>query len=108
METEDVLIIDVLVADMLIADDVELAVVGFDVALDAVVPPPFCELVHSTGVCPLFSTTLKLLLVKVGGVALELLRSDTSKWHIQAFPSSRGTRTEPDAETDWLYARQEH
>lgn len=99
MVTEDVLIFDVL-----ISDDVRLAVVGFDVALDAVVPPPSCELVHSTGVCPLFSTTLKLLLMKVGGVALEVLRSDTSKWHIQAFPSSRGTRMEPVAETEWLYA----
>lgn len=93
----------VVTENMLIADVARLAVVGFDVALDAVVPPPSCELVYNTGVCPLFSTTLKLLLMKVGKDELEVLRSDTSKWHIQAFPSSRGTRMEPVAGTEWLY-----
>ena len=90
------------VLDALIRVVVGPAVVGFDVALDAPVSPPSCESVHSTGFCPLFMTMLKSLLMNVGGVALEVLRSDTSKWHTQAFPSSRGTRAEPVAETDWL------
>ncbi|KAL9070981.1 MAG: hypothetical protein Q9161_004481 [Pseudevernia consocians] len=90
--------------DVLNIDAVGLAVVGFDVALVAAVSSPSWELVHRTGFCPTSSTMLKSLLMNVGGVALEVLRSDTSKWHTQAFPSSRGTRAEPVAETDWLYA----
>ena len=90
--------------DVLNIDAVGLAVVGFDVALVATVSSPSWELVHSTGFCPTSSTMLNSLLMNVGGVALEVLRSDTSKWHTQAFPSSRGTRAEPVAETDWLYA----
>lgn len=90
--------------DVLFTDAVGLAVVGFDVALVAAVSSPSCELVHSTGFCPTSSTMLKSLLMNVGGAALEALRSDTSKWHTQAFPSSRGTKAEPAAEMDWLYA----
>lgn len=93
---------DVVVLDVLDLDDVGLAAVGLDVALDAAVSPPACALVHKTGLCPTSNTILKSLLMNVGGVALEALRSDTSKWHTQAFPSSRGTRAEPVAETDWL------
>ena len=90
--------------DVLNIDAVGLAVVGFDVALVAAASSPSWGLVHRTGFCPTSSTMLNSLLMNVGGVALEVLRSDTSKWHTQAFPSSRGTRAEPVAETDWLYA----
>ena len=96
--TEDVVVLDVLVADVV------RLVVGVDAALDAAVPPPPCESVHNTGFCPACSTRLKSLLMNVGGVAPEVPRSDTSKWHTQAFPSSRGTRVEPVADTDSLYA----
>lgn len=102
--TEDVVVLDMLILDELILDAVALAVVEFDVALDAAASPPSCEWVHHTGFCPSFRTTLKSLLMNVGGVVLEVLRSDTWKWHVQAFPSSRGTRAEPVAETDRLYA----
>lgn len=88
---------------VLIFDVLGLAVVGFDVALDAAFSPASCDSVHSTGFCPSSSTMLKSLLMNVGAVTLEGLRSDTWKWHVQAFPSSRGTRVEPVAETDWLY-----
>lgn len=90
--------------DVLIFDVLGLAVVRFDVALDAAFFPASCDSVHSTGFCPSSSTMLKSLLMNVGAVTLEGLRSDTWKWHVQAFPSSRGTRVEPVAETDWLYA----
>lgn len=80
------------------------AVVGVDDAVDTALSPPSCELVHKTGFCPLLTTMLKSLLMKVGGVALEVRRSVTSKWHTQAFPSSRGTRAEPVADTERLYA----
>lgn len=102
----DVPTADVLIADVPIADVVGLAVAGFDVALDAAFSPSSCEVVHKTEFCPFCSTILKSLLIIVGGVALEVLRSDTWKWHTQAFPSSRGTRAEPVVETDWLYAGQ--
>ena len=95
---------DVGVLDVLILDVVGLAVARLDVAPVAAVSPPSWELVHSTGFCPTSSAILKSLLMNVGIVALEVLRSDTSKWHTQAFPSSSGTRAEPVAETDWLYA----
>lgn len=94
---------NVVVLDVLILDDEGLAAVGLDAALDAAVSPPACELVHNTGLWPTPNTILKSLLMNVGGVALEALRSDTSKWHTQAFSSSRGTRAEPVAGTDWLY-----
>ena len=99
-------IVGVRVLDGLVLVVVGPAVVGVDVVLYAEVSPPSCELVHNTGFCPLFITMLKSLLMNVGGVVLEVLRSDTSKWHTQAFPSSRGTKAEPVAETDWLYAGQ--
>ncbi len=101
--TEDTVLLDVLVADVM-----GLAVAGFAVTLDAAVPPRPCESVHSMGICPSRSTMLKSLLMNVSGFALKLLKSDTSKWHNQAFPSSRGTRAEPVAETDWLYAIWQH
>lgn len=84
--------------------DVVESVVEFAVAPDAAVPPLDFESVHKTGFCPLFRTMLKSLLMNVGGSALESWRSDTWKWHVQAFPSSRGTRDEPVAGIDWLYA----
>ena len=106
---EDVVVLglipDVLTFDVLIVDVVGKVVAGFEVSLDAAVFPPSCELVHNTGFCLSFNTMLKSLLMNVGGVAREVRRSDTWKWHTQAFPSSRGTRAEPVAETDWLYAR---
>lgn len=102
--TEEVVVLDVLILDELVPDVVGSAVVGLKVALDEAFPPPSCESVHSTGFCPSLSTILKSLLENVGGVVPEVLRSDTSKWHNQAFPSSRGTRAEPVANTDWLYA----
>ena len=95
---------EVVVLDVLTADVVALVVAGSDAALDAASSPPVCESVHNLGSCPSSTTILKLLLMNVGGVALEALRSDTSKWHTQAFPSLRGTRCEPLAETDSLYA----
>ena len=98
MVTEDVVVRDVLIADIV------GPVVGFDAALEAAVPPPSCGSVRNTGCCPACNPMLKSLLMNVGGVALEVPRSDTSKWHTQAFPSSRGTRVEPVGETDWLYA----
>ena len=97
---EDVGAPDVLLIPVVIGP----AAAGVDVALDAEIRCPFCKFVHNTGFCPSCSTMLKSLLVNVGGVALEVLRSATSKWHTQAFPSSRGTRAEPVADTDWLYA----
>ncbi len=86
--------------DVLILDVVGLAIAGLDVA--PAVSPPSWELVHNTGFCPTSSAILKLLLMNVGTVALEVLRSDTSKWQTQALPSSSGTRAEPVAATDWL------
>ena len=102
------LIADVLAFDVLLVGIVGKVVEGFEVSLDTVVSPPSCELVHNTGFCPLFNTMLKSLLMNVGGVVLEVRRSDSWKWHTQVFPSSRGTRAEPVAETDWLYARKSH
>ena len=91
---------DVEVLDVLILDVVGLAIAGLDVA--PAVSPPSWELVHNTGFCPTSSAILKSLLMNVGTVALEVLRSDTSKWQTQALPSSSGTRAEPVAATDWL------
>lgn len=106
---EDVVVLDlipdVLTFDVLIDDVMGKVVARFEVSLDAAVFLPSCELVHNTGFCPSFNTMLKSLLMNVGGVALEVRRSDSWKWHTQAFPSSRGTRAEPVVETDWLYAR---
>lgn len=95
-----VVVLEMLLVGVLFADVVGLLVVGIDAALDATLPPPSCVLVHNTGFSPSFSTMLKSLLTNMGAFALEVLRSDTSKWHNQASPSSRGTRAEPVAETD--------
>lgn len=95
---------DVVVLDVLLLDVMGLAVVELGIARDVAFSPPSCELVHSTGFFPSSSTILKSLLTNVGGVAPKVLRSDTSKWHTQAFPSSRGTRADPVAETESLYA----
>ena len=91
---------DVLILDMLVADVVWLVVGTFEADFDTKFSPPSCELVQNTGFVPLFITMLKSLLINVGGVALNLLKSDTSKWHTHSFPSSRGTRAEPVAETE--------
>ena len=94
---------DVVVFDVLVADVVGL-IMGFDAALDAAVPPSSGGSVHNKGFCPLYTTRLKSLLMNMSGVALEVPRSDTLKWHTQVFPSSRETRAEPVAGIDWLYA----
>ena len=102
--TDDAVVLDMLFIDEVLANAVGPSAVGCDAVLDTGVSPPCCESVHSTGFCPSCITMLKSLLMKVGGVALEVTRSDTWKWQTQAFPSSRGTRIEPVAETEWLYA----
>lgn len=98
MVTEDVVVPDVLITDIV------GPIIGSNTALKATVPPPTCGSVQNTGCGPACNTTLKSLLMNVGGVALEVPRSDTSKWHTQAFPSSRGRKVEPVGETDWLCA----
>lgn len=91
-------------------EDLIADVVRLYMALDTAGPPPPCALlVHKTGFGPSCRTMLKSLLVNVGGVGVlassaAAPRSDTWKWHTQAFPSLRGTRAEPVAETDRLYA----
>lgn len=79
MVTEDVVVRDVLIADIV------GPVVGSDAALEAAVPPPSCGSVRNTGCGPACDTMLKSLLMNVGGVALEVPGSDTSKWH--TYPS---------------------
>lgn len=98
-----VLIEDVVMLEILVVDVVGLVVGMFEAKLVIPFSLPSCKLVQNTGFVPSFSTMLKSLLRKVGGAAPDLLRSDTSKWHTHSFPSSRGTRAEPVADTDLLY-----
>ena len=72
-ETEEAVVFEVLFLGVVALAE------GVDGTPDAVDPPSFCGLVHSTGFCPSWSTMLKSLLANVGGALLVVLRSETSK-----------------------------